>query len=48
MAVGDISNYVALTKYIRNTPFKVADTAVAISKSFAPYTKYIKSGFLIT
>ena len=42
---GDISNYVALAKYIRNTPFKVADTAVAISKSFAPYTKYIKSGF---
>ncbi|MGI8581139.1 MAG: S41 family peptidase [Chitinophagaceae bacterium] len=42
---GDISNYVALTKYIRNTPFKVADTAVAISKSFAPYTKYIRSGF---
>lgn len=42
---GDISNYVSLAKYIRNTPFKVADTAVAISKSFAPYTKYIKSGF---
>ena len=42
---GDISNYVALTRYIRNTPFRVADTAVAISKSFAPYTRYIKSGF---
>jgi hypothetical protein len=42
---GDISNYVSLAKYIRNTPFKVADTAVAISKSFGPYTKYIKSGF---
>lgn len=42
---GDISNYVALTKYIRNTPFKVADTAVAISKSFAPYTRFVKSGF---
>ena len=42
---GDISNYVSLAKYIRNTSFKVADTAVAISKSFAPYTKYIKSGF---
>ena len=37
---GDISNYVLLTKYIRNTPFKVADTAIAISKSFAPYTRY--------
>ncbi len=42
---GDISNYVLLTKYIRNTPFKVADTAIAISKTFAPYTRYIKSGF---
>ncbi|MEO5782306.1 MAG: S41 family peptidase [Ginsengibacter sp.] len=42
---GDISNYVSLTKYIRNTPFKVADTAIAISKTFAPYTRYIKSGF---
>ena len=42
---GDISNYVLLTKYIRNAPFKVADTAAAVSKSFAPYTRYIKSGF---
>lgn len=42
---GDISNYVSLAKYIRHTPFKVADTAVAISKSFAPYTKYIRAGF---
>ncbi|MDQ6724050.1 MAG: S41 family peptidase [Thermoproteota archaeon] len=43
---GDISNYVRLTKYIRNINFKVADTTAAISKNFAPYTKYIKSGFL--
>ena len=42
---GEISNYVALTKYIRSTNFKVADTAASISKNFAPYTKYIKSGF---
>lgn len=42
---GDISNYVTLTRYIRNTPFKVADTSAGISKTFAPYTKYIKSGF---
>jgi hypothetical protein len=42
---GDISNYVLLTKYIRNTSFKVADTAAAISKNFSPYTRYIKSGF---
>lgn len=42
---GDISNYTALAKYIRNTPFKVADTAAAVSKGFGPYTKYISSGF---
>jgi hypothetical protein len=42
---GDISNYVSLTKYLRHTSFKVADTAAAISKSFGLYTKYIKSGF---
>ena len=42
---GDISNYVSLAKYLRNTSFKVADTAVAISKNFSPYTKYIKAGF---
>ena len=45
MVVVIFSNYVSLTKYIRNTSFKVADTAFAITKSFAPYTKYIKSGF---
>ncbi len=42
---GDISNYASLTKYIRHTSFKVADTAVAISNSFKPYAKYIKSSF---
>jgi len=42
---GDISNYVSLTKYIRNNSFKVADTAFSLAKSFSPYTKYIKSGF---
>ena len=43
---GDISNYVLLTKYIRSTSFKVADTATSIAKNFAPFTKYIKSGFI--
>lgn len=42
---GDISNYVLLTKFIRKTPFKVADTAAAITNTFRPYTQYIKSGF---
>lgn len=42
---GDIGNYVFLTRYIRSTSFKVADTAIAMSKNLAPYTKYISSGF---
>jgi C-terminal processing protease CtpA/Prc len=35
-----------LTKYLRNTPFKVVDTAYALSKSFGPYTRYIHQGWL--
>lgn len=42
---GDINNYVMLAKFLRKTPFKVADTTEAISKSLHPYTKYISSGF---
>ncbi|MEP7228987.1 MAG: S41 family peptidase [Ginsengibacter sp.] len=42
---GDIDNYVLLTKFLRNTPFKVADTAYAVSKNFRPYTRHITSGF---
>ncbi|MEO6288817.1 MAG: S41 family peptidase [Ginsengibacter sp.] len=42
---GDINNYVLLTKFLRNTPFKVADTAYAVSKTFRPFTKHISSGF---
>lgn len=42
---GDISNYISLAKYIKNTSFKVADTAAAVAKNFAPFTKYIRSGF---
>lgn len=42
---GDINMSVLLTKYLRNTDFKVADSAYSISKSFGPYTKYIKQGF---
>jgi C-terminal processing protease CtpA/Prc len=42
---GDIDLYAMLTKYIRNTPFKVADSAYAVTKSLRPYTKYIRQGF---
>ena len=42
---GDITMSSLLTKYIRNTPFKVADSAYSIAKNFSPYTAKIKSGF---
>ncbi len=42
---GDITMSALLTKYTRNTPFKVADSAYSIAKNFSPYTSKIKSGF---
>jgi C-terminal processing protease CtpA/Prc len=33
-------------KYIRNTPFRMTDSAFAVSKSLSPYTKYVKQGWL--
>jgi len=41
---GDVKMYVKLTKYIRNSKFKVADSSYASAKSLAPYSKYIKQG----
>ena len=42
---GDITMSSLLTKYIRNTPFKVADSAYSIDKNFSPYTSKVKTGF---
>jgi hypothetical protein len=42
---GDVNMYVKLTRYIRNRPFKVADTSYAVAKNLAPYTSYIRNGF---
>lgn len=42
---GDMNNSVLLTKYLRNTPFRVADSAYALAKNFAPYSKYISNSF---
>ena len=42
---GDVTMSVLLTKYLRDTPFKVSDSSYAIAKSFRPYTKYISHGF---
>lgn len=42
---GDIIKSVALTKYLKDKSFKVADTAYAISNTLKPYTKHISGGF---
>ncbi|MEO8821598.1 MAG: S41 family peptidase, partial [Ginsengibacter sp.] len=42
---GDMIKSVFLTRFLKNTKFKVADTAEAISKTLRPYTKYISHGF---
>ena len=44
---GDIDMYVLLAKYLRNTPFKVADSAYAVAKSLKPYRKYFNQGFAV-
>jgi len=43
---GDVNISLLLTKYLRDSPFKIADSSYAIAKSFKPYTKYIKEGFI--
>jgi Peptidase family S41 len=42
---GDVNEYILLTKFLRKTPFKVADSVYSISKNFTPYTRHITSGF---
>src|SRR6185437_9587863 len=42
---GDIIKSVFLTKFLRDTPFKIVDSAYAICNTLRPYTKYISSGF---
>ncbi|HEY5464627.1 MAG TPA: S41 family peptidase [Hanamia sp.] len=42
---GDIIKSAFLTRFLRDTPFKVADTAYSVSDNLRPYTKYISSGF---
>jgi hypothetical protein len=39
---GDIGMYILLAKYLRKAPFKVADTAYAVTKSLHPFGKYFK------
>jgi len=43
---GKVDNYTHLARYIRTTPFKVADTAVSMRKNFGNYGKYFQNSFL--
>jgi hypothetical protein len=43
---GKVNHYTRLSQYLRNTPFKVADTAYAVRKSFGSYGKYFQSRFV--
>lgn len=45
---GKINLSTLLTRYVTRAPFKVADTAFAVTKSLQPYTRYIKNGFFNT
>lgn len=42
---GNIDLYALLTRYIRNSPFKVADSAYAVTHSLKPYSRYIQQSF---
>lgn len=43
---GNVSNYTALTRYIRETPFKVCDTMISNRKGLGRDRKYFKDGLL--
>ncbi len=43
---GKVNSSTLLTKYISRTPFKVADSAYAVSKGLGRYSWYIKGGWL--
>jgi hypothetical protein len=43
---GKITNYTKLARYIRDTPFKVSDTAAAVRKKFGHYRKNFQSSFV--
>jgi C-terminal processing protease CtpA/Prc len=43
---GRINLSTLLTRYVTRVPFKVADTAFAVTKSLHPYSGFIKAGFI--
>ena len=42
---GDINKSVLLTRFLRNSSFKVSDSAYAVSKTFKPFSKNISAAF---
>jgi hypothetical protein len=42
---GDVNISSLLTRYIRTTPFKVADSVYSRKKNFHPFTKRVRTGF---
>lgn len=43
---GNVSNYTALTKYIRDSSFKVCDTMISNTNGLGRHRKYFKEGLL--
>jgi len=43
---GNVSNYTALTKYVRDTDFKVCDTMITNTNGLGKHKKYFKEGLL--
>lgn len=43
---GKVNNYTALTRYVKNQPFKVADTVIATSNKLGRHKKYIQNGWV--
>lgn len=42
---GKVNNYTALTRYVKNQPFKVADTVIATGNTLGRNKRYIQNGW---
>jgi C-terminal processing protease CtpA/Prc len=43
---GKVDNYTTLARYIKDTSFKVADTAFSLRKNFGKYSSHFKNSFI--
>jgi hypothetical protein len=43
---GKVNHFTALARYMKKTPFKVADTAFTLHKGFGKYHKYFQGNFI--